>query len=1565
LHNSLELDMANHQQNDRSDASGGNEGSTWVTRHGRWLRRAALLAAATMVSTFSLIDVGPAAVQAHNGTVHEAPVDLGSASSFGALTPAAFAATGVTSLRGDTGSNSYSFAGPENHIGTSYIGDTYATATDDFLLAYEKTATTNSEAKYPNVTIDFNAGLTLGPGWHTNGASTAATIVANATLSFDGGDHPDAVFILHVGGALTLGDGVKMVLINGAQAKNVFWHVDGSVSIGANATFVGTALAGGSIDTGANSLVNGRLLTQAGNIAMGHSSLYSAPPSVSIDGGPGDPDPFTYSVADPEISGVTSAAKVTVAIDGVTQADKPVPVGGKWTLKLDGPLSNGNHTVVATVADAIGNTGSATQALWIAAPLPVLSIDGGAVVNTADQTPTITGTSSAPAGQVVHFTLTRTERNPSDALPLVLTRTAIVQASNTWNITPNGFTGGTWTIEVQVSDLAGDIADATQRLNIAAVFAITSSALTNDSKPVITGTVEPGSTITKVTLGGSEIAPSNISVTADGFWSATTTSDLGDGTQHSVFVTARDADGVDRILAQTLTVDLDEPTITINGGANNSTDDTTPMISGTTTSVDPGTTVKVSIAEVLLTGVVQSDNTWHVTPSVDLEPQDYEIVATVNDPAGNEGTANQTLTVTGDAFVPEASLDLGSASSFGALTESSFTAGEGTTLRGDSGSSIYTFPTPANHHGISYMGDTYQAATTDFLAAYDDAASRLYPAASLFTTLDSRTFTPGLYKSDAPVAVTVTAGTTLTFDGEGHPDAVFILHIGGALTLGANVKMVLINGAQSNNVFWHVVSAVKTGEGTEFVGTVLAGAAITVGASSFVNGRLLTKTGDITIPAGSISYSAPPSVSIDGGTGVPDPVYTDHTDPSDPSRPVIAGDTSAAVVTVTVNGANPREVAAVNGEWGLMLDGPLLDGDHTVVATVSDDDGRTGTVVSQFTQIIRVDTIDPVVEIVTVDLTPTEDQFATIIGTTEVVGQTVKLSFTQGNSVFVGTAVSQADKTWNFTQKLPKGEWTVVAEVADAAGRTDTDERTLDIAEADTGGGGGGGSDGGGSGGGSDGGGSGGGSGGDGGGSGDGGGDGGGGGAVVPDTTDSTPDISGSDEAPGWTVTVVVDGQTMTTVVDDQGNWTVTVTNPLSPGVHIVTITITDPFGGTVTYTQTLTYNPTLSGSHPVGPVRVFDTRAGQSSDALRAVSKGQVSGGYVLEVKMIALGRLVPADGVGAVSLNVTSEGSRAAGYITVYDCGVREFVASVNFAAGETLGNAVIVPVSLDGTVCFYSTTPTDIVVDMNGWFARGEAFTGVGPKRVFDTRAGQSPNSERVVVKKQVSGGYVLEVKMTELGSFVPADGVGAVSLNVVSEGSGAAGYITVYDCGVREFVASVNFAAGETVGNAVIAPVSADGTVCFYSTTPTDIVVDINGWFAQGEAFTGVGPKRVFDTRAGQSLNSERVVVKKQVSGGYVLEVKMTELGNFVPTDGVVLVSLNVTSEGSGAAGYITVYDCGVREFVASVNFAAGETVGNAVIAPVSAGGSVCFYSTTPTDIVVDINGWFAGYEEFAV
>ena len=98
-------------------------------------------------------------------------------------------------------------------------------------------------------------------------------------------------------------------------------------------------------------------------------------------------------------------------------------------------------------------------------------------------------------------------------------------------------------------------------------------------------------------------------------------------------------------------------------------------------------------------------------------------------------------------------------------------------------------------------------------------------------------------------------------------------------------------------------------------------------------------------------------------------------------------------------------------------------------------------------------------------------------------------------------------------------------------------------------------------------------------------------------------------------------------------------------------------------------------------------------------------------------------------------------------------------------------------------------------------------------------------------------------------------------------------------------------------------------------------------------------------------------KAKVGGGYVLDVVMTGLAGLTPTTGVAAVSLNVTAAGAEGPGFVTVYPCG-HPGVSSVNFAAGETVANAVTARVTATGHVCFFSNVRTDVIVDVNGWFS-------
>jgi len=461
----------------------------------------------------------------------------------------------------------------------------------------------------------------------------------------------------------------------------------------------------------------------------------------------------------------------------------------------------------------------------------------------------------------------------------------------------------------------------------------------------------------------------------------------------------------------------------------------------------------------------------------------------------------------------------------------------------------------------------------------------------------------------------------------------------------------------------------------------------------------------------------------------------------------------------------------------------------------------------------------------------------------------------------------------------------------------------------------------------------------------------------------SPPASNGGAPVTGYTVTGAPDGGCITTTA-----LTCTITGLTAGTSYTFTVRAINAAGtgpASVAVSSVVSLPPPVlpPNAEPldftsVGPRRVFDTRPGESLDALRLVNKTKIGGAYVLEVKMTDLAGLVPATGVGAVSLNITATNPDNTGFITVYACGTRELVSSVNFAKGQTVANAVIAPVSATGTVCLFSNTTVDVIADVNGWFAAGKAFASVGPKRVFDTRSNQSPEALRSVNKSQVPAGQFIEVKMTDLGGFVPASGVGAVSLNVTVTNPAAGGFVTVYSCGAREFVSSVNFTAGSTVANAVMAPVSATGTVCFFTTATTDLIVDINGYLKSPSGFTGVSPKRVLDTRAGQSLNALRSVVKQQVGGAYVLEVKVTDLPGVTPATGVGAVSLNVTATGADAAGFVTVYACGARESVSSVNFLADSTVANAVLSPISASGTICLFSNTPVDLVVDINGWFS-------
>lgn len=105
------------------------------------------------------------------------------------------------------------------------------------------------------------------------------------------------------------------------------------------------------------------------------------------------------------------------------------------------------------------------------------------------------------------------------------------------------------------------------------------------------------------------------------------------------------------------------------------------------------------------------------------------------------------------------------------------------------------------------------------------------------------TLTPGIYTFSTSAQLT----GTLTLDGEGDADAVFIFQIGSTLTTASSSGVSTINSAQACNVFWQVGSSATLGTSTQFEGNILALTSITANTGANIYGRLLARTGAVTL----------------------------------------------------------------------------------------------------------------------------------------------------------------------------------------------------------------------------------------------------------------------------------------------------------------------------------------------------------------------------------------------------------------------------------------------------------------------------------------------------------------------------------------------------------------------------------------------------------------------------------------------------------------------------------------------------------------------------------------------
>jgi alpha-tubulin suppressor-like RCC1 family protein len=362
----------------------------------------------------------------------------------------------------------------------------------------------------------------------------------------------------------------------------------------------------------------------------------------------------------------------------------------------------------------------------------------------------------------------------------------------------------------------------------------------------------------------------------------------------------------------------------------------------------------------------------------------------------------------------------------------------------------------------------------------------------------------------------------------------------------------------------------------------------------------------------------------------------------------------------------------------------------------------------------------------------------------------------------------------------------------------------------------------------------------------------------------------------------------------------------------------------------TVTPAAASQGFTAVAPTRILDTRTDPTIHRLGPVTSANltVTGAFG-----------VPASGVSAVVLNVTAIARTAATYVTVYPAGTTKPAASnLNLITGATRANQVIAQVGAGGAVSLYNNAGnTDLIVDLTGYLVTGSSYTGQSPVRILDTRSPSAPLAAHATRNVQVTG-----------HGGVPS-GVTSVVLNLTGLSSTQGGYVTVYPTGTtRPATSNLNLIAHQTAAVLVVAKLSSAGQLTLYSNGgPTNVILDVAGWFTGSSDYTSLNPVRLLDSRTTTST-----------SYGTDYQMQISGRGGVPASAGAVVLSVTATSPTS--AGSVTVHAGGTKlPGTSNINAATGMSTPNLVIVQLSTTGTIAIYDHVQgAGILVDVEGWLA-------
>lgn len=358
----------------------------------------------------------------------------------------------------------------------------------------------------------------------------------------------------------------------------------------------------------------------------------------------------------------------------------------------------------------------------------------------------------------------------------------------------------------------------------------------------------------------------------------------------------------------------------------------------------------------------------------------------------------------------------------------------------------------------------------------------------------------------------------------------------------------------------------------------------------------------------------------------------------------------------------------------------------------------------------------------------------------------------------------------------------------------------------------------------------------------------------------------------------------------------------------------------------------------PVIPCRVLDTR---NSDGLFGGPELAANATREFAIPQSECG--IPAS-AEAYALNVTVVPRASLNYLSIWPTGQAKPLVSTLNSDGRVKANAAIVPAGINGGVSVYATDPTQVIMDISGYFVAGSGtsdleFFPLTPCRIADTRGGAS-----------LVGGQSRAFDIS--GNCNVPSSATAYSLNFTAVPPEELVFFTAWPTGQTQPATSIlNASPGSVTANAAIVTAGSGGSITTYATDNTDMVIDINGYF--GAAATGglslytLTPCRVIDTRnpAGSTPFSGTIAVA------------VTSSGCDSPTSAQAYV-LNATVVPMGILGYLSLWPEGATQpLVSTLNADLNTVTSNMAIVPTT-NGAIDAFAVSTTYLILDISGYFA-------